>query len=75
MMDERIHNLMLYTFNCGYHTINTFIIAQFHTQLLNLKSRFCSSDQSKKHRYVGLTPVFETGIKTPLYSQLPIVYR
>ncbi|MDR7250410.1 AraC-like DNA-binding protein [Bacillus pumilus] len=29
----------------------------------------------KPYRNSGLTPVFETGIKTPLYSQLPIVYR
>ncbi len=29
----------------------------------------------KKARAQGLTPVFETGIKTPLYSQLPIVDR
>ncbi|OLP65356.1 hypothetical protein BACPU_18920 [Bacillus pumilus] len=32
---------------------------------------YAEKNQSK----LGLTPVFETGIKTPLYSQLPIVYR
>lgn len=29
----------------------------------------------KTCRAMGLTPVLETGIKTPLYNQLPIVDR
>ncbi|KYD03432.1 hypothetical protein B4144_0531 [Bacillus atrophaeus] len=36
---------------------------------------FVQNTQKKQQHGRKLTPVFETGIKTPLYSQLPIVYR